>query len=122
MDGTETLCGGNAPDVAREETGGAEALGPTLRLEGEWSIANAEDLHQLFETHVSRHANVVLDLTGVRACDTAAVQLICSLWKTSAQGGRWFRIAASSPAVQATASALGVPIGELAAPGKRQED
>ncbi len=118
MDGTESLSGRDAEPVCRQEAGDADTGASALRLEGEWTIANAEELHQFFQTHVTRSPKVVLDLHGVQACDTAALQLICSLSKTAALGGRPFRIDRPSPAVESAASALGLSIGELAVPGK----
>jgi anti-anti-sigma factor len=82
-------------------------------LNGELSIRNAEELHKLFVAEIGRCPKLIVDLSDVYACDTAALQLICSLRKTAVQRGQRFRIAALSPAVEAAAAALGLPIQEL---------
>lgn len=86
--------------------------GPTA-LDGEWSIGNAEELRQLLMESLTRGPDVILDLSGVQACDTAVLQLICSVRKSAVERRRRFQIAALSPAVEEAAAALGLPIREL---------
>jgi anti-anti-sigma factor len=84
-----------------------------LTLSGEWSIDNAEELRKFLADSLESGPDVILDLSGVLACDTAGLQLICSLRQTAVQRGGRLRIAALSPAIEETAAALGLPIPEL---------
>ena len=87
--------------------------GSPVSLAGEWNIGNAEELHQLLTQALERGPDVTLDLAGVTACDTAALQLLCSLRKTAIERGQRFSIAALSPAIVEIAAALGLPLSEL---------
>lgn len=84
-----------------------------VKIDGELSIRNAEELHKILAGTLDRGLAVVLDFAEVQSCDTAALQLICSLHKTAVQRGIQFRIAAASPAIEVTAAALGFAIPEL---------
>lgn len=84
-----------------------------LTFGGEWSIGNAEELRKLLTGFLEPGPDVILDLSAVQACDTAAMQLICSLHRTGIDRGQHIRIAALSPAIVETAAALGLPIPEL---------
>lgn len=88
-----------------------------ITLAGEWSIANAAELHQLLVESLDASGapggGIVLDLAGVQACDTAALQLVCSLRRAAAERGLHWRVAALSPAIAETAAAIGLPIQEL---------
>lgn len=86
-------------------------------LSGAWDIANAEELRAIFAGQLDSGEDIVLDLSGVEACDAAALQLICSLGKTAAQRGLHLRLTAVSPAISAIADALGVPLPDAAAGG-----
>jgi anti-anti-sigma regulatory factor len=94
--------------------GGGETA---LAIEGELSIANAKDLHQLLSGFPGQGPDLVVDLAGVRECDAAALQLIWSLRQTAIARCQRLRIAALSPAVEKAAAAIGLPIGELSADG-----
>jgi len=83
-----------------------------MKVRGELSIQCADDLHRLFTESIGRDVDLVLDLSEVQTCDTAALQLICSLRKTAVRRGRGFRIAALSPAIELTVSALGMQCEE----------
>lgn len=84
-----------------------------LNIDGELSIRNLDELHKLFVDAIDQDADLAIDFAKAEACDTAALQLIISLRKTSIQRGRRFRIVALSPVIQQAAAALGIPIEEL---------
>lgn len=89
---------------------------------GELSIRNAAEWHQFLGESLGRGPELVLDLTQVETCDTAGLQLICSLRKTAALRGVRIRIAAMSPAIEATATAVGLAIQEFTVGGRAGED
>ena len=84
-----------------------------VKIDGELSIRNADELHKIFAGTLDPGLDVVVDFAEVQTCDTAALQLICSLHKTAVQRGQRFQIAALSPAIEATAAALGLAIPKL---------
>lgn len=90
---------------SREET--------PLQVDGELDIRGLDELHRLFAEVLGRGPDIVVDLAGVQACDTAALQLICSLRKTAVERGQRLHVAALSPAIENIAAALGLPIQEL---------
>lgn len=93
-----------------------------MTLAGEWNIANAEELRKLLAESLIADSDaggdLVLDLAGVQACDTAALQLFYSLRRTAAERGLRWRVAALSNAITETASALGLPVQELMEAGR----
>jgi anti-anti-sigma regulatory factor len=80
---------------------------------GEWSIGNAGELRQFLSGYLEMGPEVALDLAGVQACDTAALQLICSFRRSALERGVHLRIAAWPPAIVELAGALGLPLEEL---------
>jgi anti-anti-sigma regulatory factor len=82
-------------------------------LAGEWSIGNAEELRQLLAGYLEMGPEVTLDIAGVQACDTAALQLICSFQRSALERGVHVRIAAWPPAIVELAAALGLPLEQL---------
>ena len=89
----------------------APAKGP-LKIAGGLTIGATPELHQAFAEYAGRSPDIVLDLSGVHACDTAGLQLICSLRCTAAQARRRFHIAALSPEIEEAAAALGLRMEE----------
>ena len=90
-------------------------VGQTLPVTGEWSIGRAEELRALLAGFLEPGEDIVLDLGGMETCDTAVVQLFYALRVGAQRRGLGLRIAAVSPAVAATAEALGLRLEELRA-------
>lgn len=88
-----------------------------LRITGELSIKTMIALHQALSDHAGRGSDLVLDLSAVHECDTAALQLIYSLRRTAAEGRKCFRIADASPEIEEIAAGLGLRIKELHSDG-----
>jgi anti-anti-sigma regulatory factor len=81
-----------------------------LKITGEQSIRTADELHTAFAEYLDRGLDVVLDLSEVDECDTAALQLIYALRQSAVQRKQRFHITAVSPAITWTAAALGLHI------------
>lgn len=79
-----------------------------LKIAGDQTIGAASALHRQFAEYAGRGHDIVLDLSEVHACDTAGLQLICSLRATAAQAQRSFHIAALSPEIEEAAAAVGL--------------
>jgi anti-anti-sigma regulatory factor len=96
-----------------------------LKIIGGLSIGAAGALHKALDGYLGRGSDLVLDLSAVHECDTAALQLIYSLRRTASQRKQRFDIAVVSPEIQNIATALGLAIGELTSadcPGSADAD
>ncbi|HUA61816.1 MAG TPA: STAS domain-containing protein [Verrucomicrobiae bacterium] len=91
-----------------------------LQIDGELTIARAEELHRSITGEIARGMEVRVDLAGVQKCDTAGLQLICSIHKTADRTGQAIAIVALSPAIEETAAVIGLPVRDLLA--SREED
>lgn len=103
-------------DDAHAVTPSPSAVGElTVKVEGEFSIRNADDLRAFLADSLARSPDLglVVDLGDVPTCDAAALQLIWSLGKSAAACGKRLRLGAVSEAVASTAAALGLPFQEL---------
>ena len=89
--------------------------GCPLKITGEQTIRTANEMRVALARHLDRGLDVVLDLSEVDECDTAALQLIFALHRSAAQRKQRFHITAVSPAIAETAAALGLRIEDLAA-------
>jgi anti-anti-sigma factor len=87
-----------------------------LKITGEQSIRTADELQKALAEHLDRGLDVVVDLSEVDECDTAAMQLIYALRQSAVQRKQRFHITAVSPAITETAAALGLGIEELMTP------
>ena len=73
-----------------------------LKISGELTIAEATDFHRSLVEHL--RPELIVDLSGVTACDTTGLQLIFALQQSGAE------LSAISPAIKETAAALGLEI------------
>ena len=87
--------------------------GAPLKITGEQTIRTADDLHESLAQYLDRGLDVVVDLSEVDECDTAALQLIYALRQSAIQRKQRFHITAVSPAITETAAALGLHIEAL---------
>jgi anti-anti-sigma regulatory factor len=93
-----------------------ENISGVLRLAGALEIGAAEELHRGMTEYFRGGPKFALDLSDVEECDTAALQLICSLRNSAGQAREPFQVIAASPAVLETCAALGLPPGQLSWP------
>jgi anti-anti-sigma regulatory factor len=84
----------------------AEPDGP-LKITGELNIRTLDQLHQTLTRHLGRGQDLVVDLSGVPECDTAALQLFCALSKSG------FDIVAVSPAIREIAAGVGLRVEDI---------
>jgi anti-anti-sigma factor len=84
-----------------------------MTLTGDWNIGNVDDLRRLLAGCLDSGKEIVLDLSGVEGCDTAALQLVWSMRRTALQRGVGFRVAEVSRAMAEIAGSLGLSIEEL---------
>ena len=94
--------------ITKDEDGGV------LRIQGELSIGEVAELRETLCNSLAEKSRLVLDLSGIDSCDTAALQLLYSARKTS-DSGRHVRLVGLCSAVTDAAVALGMQIGELTA-------
>lgn len=84
-----------------------------LRITGEQTISTTDELHKSLAEYLDRGLDVVVDLSEVDECDTAALQLIYALRQSAMQRKQHFHITALSPAITEAATALGLRMEEL---------
>jgi len=84
-----------------------------LRIIGEQTIRNVDLLQEAFSGYLDGAEAVAVDLSEVKACDAAALQLIYALRHSAIQRKLPFQITAVSPAIVETAAALGFEIDDL---------
>lgn len=86
-----------------------------LKITGEQTIRNADQLHKSLTDYLDRGRDVVVDLSEVNVCDAASLQLMFALHHSAVQRKQGFRIQAASPAITETAAALGLRMEDLTA-------
>jgi anti-anti-sigma regulatory factor len=79
-----------------------------LRLEARVTIAQAADLHRTLAARVADGGPIVLDGTAVQEIDTAILQLLASLWRTTRERGTACAWQGTSDALRNTAALIGV--------------
>jgi anti-anti-sigma regulatory factor len=87
-----------------------------LTITGAQSIRTAGELHKTLADYLNRGLAVVVDMSMLDECDTAALQLVYALRQSAVQRKQRFEVTAVSPAMIETAAALGLRIGELTTP------
>ena len=86
-----------------------------LKIAGEQSIRNADELQKVLAEHLDRGLRVVLDLSEVQVCDATTLQLFCALRQSAIHRRQYFHITSISPAIVEAAAALGLPMEALGA-------
>ena len=100
-----------------ERTHNPNDAGAPLKITGEQTIRTADELHETLAQYLDRDLDVVVDLSEVNECDTAALQLIYALRQSAVQRRQRFQIKAVSPAIAETAAALGLQLEDLTIAG-----
>jgi anti-anti-sigma factor len=79
-----------------------------LRITGDVDMNGLESLRRALAASLDRDSVTEIDLSGVEACDAAALQLLVAARKSACRFQKAFRIVALSPAMVETLSALGL--------------
>jgi phospholipid transport system transporter-binding protein len=79
-----------------------------VRLEARVTIAQAADLHRTLAARVADGGPIVLDGTAVQEIDTAILQLLASLWRTTRERGTACAWQGTSDVLRNTAARIGV--------------
>jgi anti-anti-sigma regulatory factor len=79
-----------------------------VELNARLDIAQAAELHRALLAHLAKGGPVIVDGTRVEEIDTAMLQLLASLWRTSGERGIDCRWKGASGALRQTATLLGV--------------
>jgi anti-anti-sigma regulatory factor len=99
------------PKPKRTPQNGRAAVAPQaapLRLDARVTIAQAADLHRALAARVADGGPIVLDGTAVREIDTAILQLLASLWRTTRERGTACAWQGTSDVLRNTAALIGV--------------
>lgn len=94
----------NAVQIAKDEPA------RVLRIVGALEIGVAEELHRALRDLVGGDSMPVVDLSEVDACDTAALQLLCSARKTAESEGKTFKLGGVSDPIRNASAALGLSL------------
>lgn len=85
--------------------------GSVLKIGGNLSIETTEELRAALLDLLAAASDISVDLSGVEACDTAALQVLCSSGKTAVGRGKKLGFLGMPDAVVQTALELGLPAG-----------
>lgn len=84
-----------------------------LKVEDALTIYDAAALRETLLKCLRAEEDVALDLSETTGCDTAGLQLLCSLRKSAERLGKQVRVADASRAVFDTLAAAGLKPGEI---------
>ena len=82
-------------------------------ITGSLDINTANELSDALAGYLRRECELILDLSGVDNCDTAALQVFLAVFKSSAICGKPTRIVAGAPAIDDVCDALGLSSHQL---------
>jgi anti-anti-sigma factor len=88
--------------------------GGPLHLAGDLDIYGASELRDALERQVRDYPSLALDLSGVTACDSVAVQLLCSARRSAEAAHKPFRVVQVSAPVALACTTLGLTSEQLA--------
>ena len=91
--------------ITKDESGGV------LKIGGNLSIETTEELRAALLDLLAAASDISVDLSGVEACDTAALQVLCYSGKTAVGRGKKLGFLGMPDAVVQTALELGLPAG-----------
>jgi len=93
-------------EISRQQDG-------LVKVQGDLHISEVEDLRQALLTELSLGAALELDLSAVDRCDTASLQMLCSLKESATKEGKSLRLSSPSVSMQELCQTLGFPWLEL---------
>ena len=84
-----------------------------LEIRGDLHISDAEVLRNALLGELTTSFPVAIDLSAVDSCDTASLQLLCSLVKSAERDGRNLIISTPSSAVREASATLGLRLADM---------
>ena len=81
-----------------------------LHLQGDLHISDVEELRTVLIGRLETASELVLDLSGVDRCDTASLQLLCSVKKSAERDRKQLCISSLSPVVREVCTMTGLPL------------
>lgn len=84
-----------------------------VQVRGDLQISEANELRSALLGELAAAPVLVLELSGVDSCDTASLQLLCSLQKSAEKDGKEFCITAPSAAMLEASAVLGLSLEDL---------
>ena len=94
--------------IVKDESG-------VLKLSGPLEISDAVELQQALRELLDTAAKPVVDLSEVDACDTAALQLLCSARRTAGPSGKPYSVRGVPDAIRQCSEGLGLRLSEIGA-------
>ena len=80
----------------------------TIKIHVDLVIAKVAQLHSVLMKEWRNDKPISVDLSEVNACDTAGIQLLCSMLVESRKAGFQMEVIACTPEVSTTAKNLGI--------------
>ena len=84
-----------------------------VKLQGDLHISSAEDLRGALIVELASVSALVLDLSEVDSCDSASLQLLCSLKKSAGVCSKAVSVTGLSTAMVDTCSMIGFSLKDL---------
>jgi anti-anti-sigma factor len=83
-----------------------------LEVSGEFTLPTIDQWRTRLIEHLMQNPELALDLHAVNSCDTASLQLLCSVRKSALRLNKSFLITALSDELSQTITALGLSLKE----------
>jgi anti-sigma B factor antagonist len=79
-------------------------------VEKKITIYEVTEIHKKILSLMEKESNLQIDLSQVTECDTAGIQLLCSILRTAQKKGETITIHPFSRAIQDTARNIGIEL------------
>jgi anti-anti-sigma regulatory factor len=94
-------------EISRQSNG-------VLRLGGDLHIGDVEALRSALLMELAASPALELELSGVERCDTASLQILCSLGRSADRDGKGLRLHGTPAALSEPGAILGLSLESLA--------
>jgi anti-anti-sigma factor len=84
-----------------------------VQAEGDLHVSGADELRAALLGELAVAPSLVLDLSGVKSCDAASLQLLCSLRESARRDCKRLHFAAPSAAICEASAILGLSLEDL---------
>lgn len=79
-----------------------------LRIAGNLDIYEVGNLRAALLEHLANRSSIVLDLSGIKSCDTAGLQLLLAARQSAIRDGKSFSVQTGSSVLEDCLNALGI--------------